>query len=239
MSIIDEILVLLDGQKPLTLNEVEKKMPHRTLQIVSATLGRLEAKGWVKITKQKGGNLYEITLSGAEQVTGNLAEIKQRQLEKWDGEWQIVAFNIPEKERFKRDLFRQHLDRLGYGRVENSLWIAPRDNAQKLDKIINKLTIQNKTTYFSTGKTKPEVNRLLAKKFQWDWKELNNQYGTFISKSKKFLETKKDIYSARLLVYEYAKILSRDPKFPSEITPRDYLGFKADGIYQKIRQYCY
>jgi DNA-binding transcriptional regulator PaaX len=44
---------------------------------------------------------------------------------------------------------------------------------------------------------------------------------------------------AKKLVYQYAKILDLDPRFPLELQPKNYLGKKALETYLKIRPYCY
>jgi len=239
MSIIDELLILLDDSQSRELDAIKKILPKRTLQTVSSTLGRLEAKGWIKIIKQKNKNLYQITPSGQEEITNNLQEIKAMPKSKWNGMWQIVSFNVPEKIRFARDAFRLKLEMLGFGKIQNSIWISAWDNKTKLDKIIEDLAINKYVMYFSTGKLSEVDQKKIASSFEWDWNELNKKYREFLNQATVFSLSKKTVHQAKTLVYWYAKILKNDPKFPQEIQPKGYLGNKAFEAYQRIRPYCY
>lgn len=239
MSIIDELLIMLDDTKSVEIELIKKELPKRTLQTVSSTLGRLEAKGWIKIIKQKDKTLYQITDAGQEEITNNLQEIKSMPKDKWDHTWQIVSFNVPEKIRFARDAFRLKLESLGFGKIQNSLWISCRDNSQKLDQIIDDLSINKYVIYFSTGKLSESNEKKIASSFEWNWGDLNKQYKEYLGQATIFNLSKKTIYQAKKMVYWYAKILKSDPKFPLEIQPKGYLGNKAFDAYQKIRPYCY
>lgn len=239
MSIIDELLIMLDGPKPIELDFIKKELTKRTLQTISSTLGRLEAKGWIKITKQENKKLYQITDAGQEEITNNLQEIKTMPKDKWDGSWQIVSFNVPEKIRFARDAFRLKLESLGFGKIQNSLWIGVWDNKKKLDKSIDDLGISKYVIYFSTGKLDEINQKKIARSFEWKWDDLNKEYREYLNQSAFFFLSKKSTYQAKKMVYWYAKILKNDPKFPNEIQPNSYLGIRAFEAYQRIRPYCY
>lgn len=240
MSVIDEILVLLDDGNAVELSFIREKIKGKTLQTVSSTLGRLEAKGWISIKKEKKQKLFQITSLGQEEVTKNLSRIKElKKLKTWNGSWQIVVFNIPEKNRYARDVFRTKLESIGFGKIQGSLWISARAHDEDLNEIIKKLKINNFVTVFNTGKLSESDGLDLANKFEWDWKNLNAEYKKFIDNSKRFLKSKKDNFEARVLVYNYAKILKLDPQFAEEIQPKDYLGNKAYEMYEKVRTFCY
>lgn len=61
--------------------------------------------------------------------------LAQRQLEqaavdrpkRWDGKWRLVIFDVPEKRRRDRDLLRGTLRRLGFYRLQQSVWLYPYD----------------------------------------------------------------------------------------------------------------
>jgi hypothetical protein len=44
---------------------------------------------------------------------------------KWDGKWRLVFFDIPEKERQFRDILRQHLYRLNFFKIQQSVFVSP------------------------------------------------------------------------------------------------------------------
>lgn len=43
----------------------------------------------------------------------------------WDGKWRIIIFDVPEKERGKRDSFRAFLNRLKFFQLQESVYLTP------------------------------------------------------------------------------------------------------------------
>jgi DNA-binding transcriptional regulator PaaX len=44
---------------------------------------------------------------------------------RWDGRWRIVIFDIWEKRRSVRDRLRSTLQRIGFVKIQNSVWVFP------------------------------------------------------------------------------------------------------------------
>ena len=44
---------------------------------------------------------------------------------KWDGQWRMIVFDIPEKKRKYRDYLRQMLKTLGFKELQKSTWVTP------------------------------------------------------------------------------------------------------------------
>lgn len=44
---------------------------------------------------------------------------------RWDGKWHMILFDIPEKNRLLRDVFRNRLRQLGFFRIQKSVWVHP------------------------------------------------------------------------------------------------------------------
>lgn len=239
MSIIDELIVLLDDQDEMSLKQVKEKLSQRSKQTISSTMGRLDARGWVRRKKEKKEMFFKITSEGREEITLNLNRIREAEKNKWDGSWLLVIFNIPEKMRKARDTFRKGLTELGFARIQGDLWVSFWDKKKVIKDLVKELKIDQFCTSFKIDRLSPEDEKHLLNNLSWNEKELNQQYNKFISEANKFLKNKKDGFIARLLVFQYAKILVLDPKFPPEIQPAGYLGSKALEVYYKLRPYCY
>src|SRR3990167_8034006 len=97
MTIIDDLLVLLDDETPRDLEAVSSAIMGRSKQTLSSTLGRLIAKGWIERMSGRGKNRYRISKDGRSQVTSLLGQIKYHTDRVWNGQWQQVIFNIPER----------------------------------------------------------------------------------------------------------------------------------------------
>jgi CRISPR-associated endonuclease Cas2 len=80
--------------------------------------------------KQRGllsGNArhgYRLTKRGLGHL--NMLQLNQlRQEQPWDFHWRMVIFDIPEDKRAARDAVRRLLKKLGFYRLQQSVWIHP------------------------------------------------------------------------------------------------------------------
>ncbi len=241
MTVIDELLVLLDDGVARTLDECVAILADRTRQTLSSTLGRLAAKGWVKVERDRlrEANVYTITPDGQGVVTRTLEHLRLSDDESWKNHWLFVLFNIPERERKYRDILRNRLSSIGFGRVQNSVWVTARDVRFEFQDLLDIATIKRSTTVIYPLLSKEE-SRQLADAFEWNWTTLNKGYKQFIHQAEAFLEAEsKQAFSAKRIVYYYAKLLSQDPKFPSFLEPRNYERQAAHKKYEQVRPYCY
>lgn len=240
MSLIDEVLVLLDDYKDIKLANAYRIVSERNKQIISSTLGRLIAKGWVYKTNNTIDASYNLTKSGKERLYAALDNIKYLDKNSDVNNWLIVIFSIPEKNRKSRDDFRKYLIENGFGRLQSSVWLSYWDKESQINEFIINNNIQKNITIFYSKKMSNKQNLDLVSKLHWDWKIINSLYKKFIIDSKNFIKNKKkDSFRAKVLVISYAKILLLDPKLPVSLRPKFSLTEEAYFAYIKIRPYCY
>jgi len=60
-----------------------------------------------------------------------------------DGKFRILVFDIPEKYRYKRDIFRRHIKLLGFQQHQQSVWVSQYDCEKWMQKIINYHEVDN------------------------------------------------------------------------------------------------
>lgn len=60
----------------------------------------------------------------------------------WDGKYRIVIWDIPEKKRVIRNLFRRRLKEWGFKAWQQSVWISKRNVTDKIRKLISELGIE-------------------------------------------------------------------------------------------------
>lgn len=242
MTVIDELLVLLDDGDERAIDDCTAALEGRTKQTLSSTLGRLIGRGWVKTNRDRkaGETRYQITQDGQAKVTRTLSHLKLS-VEPHEGTWLVVVFNIAERQRKYRDILRNRLNQAGFGRVQNSLWATARDVEFELEDVLNSRHIRERVTVLRPQLSNADA-RELARSFEWDWKAPARAYDQFIELADQYLNDKRahdNSLRARLLVYRYAKLLSQDPKFPYELEPRDYPRQLAHRRYESLRPFCY
>src|SRR3989304_9555308 len=88
-------------------------------------MGKLMRKGWVEKIDTLEGVKVKLTDGGRKQVLQyKLNDLKPRTGE-WDGKWRVVFFDIPEKDKKRRDGLRKYLGKLGFRQYQRSVFICP------------------------------------------------------------------------------------------------------------------
>ena len=92
-------------------------------------LGRLAAQGHIVFEKSDGKQYARITTSGRkalafEQEKAKFANAKKK---RWNGRWRVIIFDIPERRRRTRDRLRNIMERTGFVRLQDSVWVFPYD----------------------------------------------------------------------------------------------------------------
>ncbi len=100
-------------------------------------LKRLREKGFVDFLSDK-----ELCLRLTDKGRSKALWTKMRlEDEKWDGKWRVVIWDIPEKRKKIRDLFRYQLKQLGFEKIQNSVWASKKNCALILKEYIKKIGI--------------------------------------------------------------------------------------------------
>lgn len=101
---------------------------------------------------QRNGYLEEIEIKGEKHLKmtpkGRLKLIKKKILKQWDGSWRIIAFDIEEKRKKTRDLFRSKLAELNCKPIQKSVWITPNDISVELQELLEILSLEDNVDYF-------------------------------------------------------------------------------------------
>ncbi|HVV38848.1 MAG TPA: CRISPR-associated endonuclease Cas2 [Candidatus Paceibacterota bacterium] len=96
---------------------------------ISQAITRLHSKGLVVRVKTEKGFSLKLTEKG-----NRLAEsLEARESthahtpKRWDGKWRIVIFDVWERRRGVRDQLRHMLQKAGFVKIQNSVWVYPYD----------------------------------------------------------------------------------------------------------------
>ncbi len=117
----DDVLVRRLGLKSLYKQNASYR--------VRESLKRLADKGIISYKRSPEGWSAHITAAGmkyAEQLE-ILDRIDIQKPRTWDGKWRVVMFDIWERRRSMRDKLRGMLQKAGFYKVQNSVWVHPYD----------------------------------------------------------------------------------------------------------------
>jgi len=138
---------------------MKKPVPRRSFdpQKVYSVLKKINQKGWVEINEVKDKMMVTLTKEGKREILKyDLDQMKIKPLKKWDGYWRIVIFDIPERFKKGRNAFRALLRRLGFYRLQKSVFILPWQCEREIEFISHVYQISS------------YVNFILAKKIKND-----------------------------------------------------------------------
>lgn len=109
-----KILEALNIQKRLNKADIERLYSENDdVKKISSTIYRLEKQSLI----EKTNDCYILTEEGQKVIHINKPEI--------DGVWKLIIFDIPETERYIRNVFRQKIQTLGFKKWQNSIWVSP------------------------------------------------------------------------------------------------------------------
>jgi len=97
-------------------------------QRIREASNRLKKKGLVEFVKEGDRVYLRITDKGRSKMSSlAYSSVALSKPKRWDRKWRLVIFDIPEKYRKQRDRARAMMIRLGFVRLQQSVWAYPYD----------------------------------------------------------------------------------------------------------------
>ena len=121
--------LMLVGAVPIGIPGFGRRNKYRLKNQVKTSLSRLAYKGQV-VFVEKGGQRYARITPAGERALKYLEQKSQLQLQKnkrWDKQWRVIIFDIPERRRGTRDRLRLVMKEAGFYRLQDSVWLYPYD----------------------------------------------------------------------------------------------------------------
>lgn len=91
------------------------------------TLKRLKKQKYISVSEDDQGKVtVRITEQGMTRALSyKLESMELQKPKKWDEKWRVVAFDIPEKYKGLRDIFRMRIGQLGLYQLQESVYVSP------------------------------------------------------------------------------------------------------------------
>ncbi|KKS16317.1 MAG: hypothetical protein UU71_C0004G0014 [Parcubacteria group bacterium GW2011_GWB1_41_6] len=118
-----------------TIGEAWKDIDQQSLRRAIRSL--YESKLVSAKEHKNGSTTIILSLEGKKKVlTYQIDEMRINKPKKWDRKWRIILFDIPEKIRKARDVFRYHLNQLGFYEFQKSVFVHPYNCKDEIDYLI-------------------------------------------------------------------------------------------------------
>lgn len=210
----------------------------------------------------KDGEVYlRLTGEGRERIVRDFP-LLEFQKKRWDKKWRIVLFDIAELNRKKRDMLRAKLKELGFGMLQQSVYISPNNFTKDLVEFLTAEKLAGFVYVFEIFHTQMAIGNAkeLAQKV-WNLDSLNEQYLELIEEIShlnstygrgvklngldelKVVKSNKESNKgfnkerdglARNIREEYLSLVISDPFLPKELLPSNWAFATLTGLIRKL-----
>lgn len=214
-------------------------------QSIRSAVSRMCRSGLLKAKRNNRKSYYSLTGEGRSLLTEGAQRIFQRRESRWDGNWNIVTYSIPERMRKARDRLRLELGWMGYGALSEATWISPYDLTGEVQNLLRRLKIEPYVHVFSArhqGGTDPK--KIVS--HCWNLNKIHQQYADFLAEYRPKLDTHlerlkggetiepSECFVLRFnLIHEYRKLPFFDPDLPLELLPGNWLRPRANSLFDE------
>lgn len=205
-------------------------------QTIYNTISNLLKTGYIeKKVKENGEAVFRITSQGKIKIIYSIP-LARFTGKKWDGVWRLISFDVPEKKSVMRVGLRRKLKELGFGMLQESLWITPHDLGERLEEFLEQEDLKDFVIVWEGKRMFGENEKELARKV-WNLDEIHWQYLDFIAKYKELLGKREEAKKRREeWEEEYFSLLASDPGLPHELLPEDWLFKNARQLFEGLKK---
>ncbi|MBI2309452.1 CRISPR-associated endonuclease Cas2 [Candidatus Collierbacteria bacterium] len=192
---------------------------------------RLKLRNVLRLAKRDG--LIDgddgLTSAGFNKLNEILPKIKR--WPKWSGSLWLITYDVSEKRKKDREIFRRFLLDQGYGKLQDSVYVSPFDPTRLVRSEIEKRQFRGEVIVSKMGVDghigEMSVKELISKVY--DLESISVDYLSYVQSVSGDFPLEK----APFLFLEYLSILKSDPQLPEELLPVDWPGKKAFELTNK------
>ncbi|OHB21273.1 MAG: CRISPR-associated endonuclease Cas2 [Parcubacteria group bacterium RIFCSPLOWO2_01_FULL_48_18] len=94
-----------------------------------------------------------LTAKGEKRVLRyNLEEMKLKKSASWDHKWRIVIYDVPSDKRTARNALNEYMKRLGFYRLQKSVWIYPYECRDEIDFVSSVFEVREYCLYITANR---------------------------------------------------------------------------------------
>lgn len=143
-----------------------------------------------------------------------------------EGTWTVLWHAIPEDRRLERGRLARRLRFLGFGSVQDSLWVSPHDHSAEVARVIAELSVSDYATVF-TAPPDAVVGLPALVSRAWDLTGLVDRYDAFAAEFSPLRRRRvlaalsdRDAFMIRTrLVHQFRGFPVIDPELPEPLAP--------------------
>jgi len=108
------------------IGKFSKKNKRHRKYYINTSIKNLLNRDLIEIKKTSKGKFIRLTEKGEQELAKyELGDLEIKKPKKWDKKWRVVIFDIKETRKGIRTILRNNLNRLGFIKLQNSVWVFP------------------------------------------------------------------------------------------------------------------
>lgn len=154
------------------------------------------------------------------------------------GPWTVVWHQIPEDRRLERSRLARRLRFLGFGSVQDSVWVSPHDHSSDVADLLAELRVDESAAVFvaTVAGAEPGLTALVAR--AWDLRGLQERYESFCSEFSGYVPAvlaDHDAFIVRTrLMHAFRGFAQLDPELPDELAPLSAARARAADLFEAM-----
>jgi len=138
----------------------------------------------------------------------------------WDKKWRVLIYDVTEKERNKREALRRKILTLGFGKLQESVYISPFPIEKEMVLFIEHHHLSENVLFLVSETIFAGGEKYLAESV-WKLSKINLEYEKLMEDIKKTkIWTEENRRKAKTM---FINILSSDPFLPKELLPNEWM----------------
>jgi phenylacetic acid degradation operon negative regulatory protein len=148
------------------LRQIPKEFKNIERRALNRAINSLYKSHLISEKHNKNGTTTLILNESGRQkaLVFNIDKLKIKEPTKWDNQWRIVMFDIPEKVKTLRDSLRLHLCELGFIELQKSAFIHPYPCYKEIEFLIESYNARKYIRFILANKIDNELH--LKRKFK-------------------------------------------------------------------------
>ena len=156
------------------------------------------------------------------------------------GPWTVLWHQIPEDRRLERTRLGRRLRFLGFGSVQDSVWVSPHDHSAEVQDLLRELGVADSGAVFIASlRPGPGMPAMVAR--AWDLSGLEERYDAFcagfdsyVAPGAPSLGDREAFLVRTRLMHTFRAFAQLDPELPDELAPLSRARARAVEIFDAL-----
>lgn len=211
---------------------------------VRSTALRMKKEGLLQSQRQGRRIAYWLTDKGLDRLNVGGFRFSIPPDEEWNGQWTIMVYSVPEKERGYRDELRSALHLWGFGMLAPGTWLSTRPLLPEIERELRELGVWKYVDVFRSEYLGPDdLSTIVAKAFP-QLPALADDFRDYIINTEPLLHRYQTgqlddeaCFATRLQnLWVFASIANDDPILPPSLLPEDWPRPRAQSLCGELQR---